>query len=324
MGGKSFLFPGQGAQAVGMGRDLAETYASAGEVFDMANRETGLPLDKLCFQGPLHELSRSDIAQPAILTVSIALLRALAEAAGMPVQASAAAGLSLGEYSALVAAGALDFQEAVRLVQHRGVYMQEACDASPGAMYSIIGLEDAQVEQACETARGKTGGGVWPANYNCPGQVVISGDEGPALEAAEACIALGARRAIRLNVAGAFHTPLMQPAAEKLRAELAKAHIRKPAYPVVANVTGRPTGDPNEIRGLLVRQITSPVRWLDSMRWLIGQGIAEYYEVGPGRILQGLLKRTDPSMTCVSLAGAGDVRALVEAAAPRETERKVP
>jgi len=323
MSGKGFFFPGQGAQTVGMGRDVAEAYASAREVFDAANGETGLALDKLCFQGPLEDLSRSDVAQPAILTVSIAVLRALAEATGKPAPAAAAAGLSLGEYSALVAAGALGFPEAVRLVQHRGVYMQEACDASPGTMYSIIGLEDAQVEHACETARGKTGGGIWPANYNCPGQVVISGEEGPALEAAEACVALGARRAIRLNVAGAFHTPLMQPAAEKLKAELAEARIQRPAYPVVANVTGQPASDPEEIRALLVRQITSPVRWLDSMRWLIGQGITEYYEVGPGRVLQGLLKRTDPSMACVSVAGGGDIRALAEAPTAPKTERKV-
>ncbi len=309
-----FLFPGQGAQAVGMGRDLADAYGSAREAFDEASEAAGLPLDKLCFGGPLEELSRSDVAQPAILTVSVAALRAMAEATGGSLEATAAAGLSLGEYSALVAAEALDFGAAVRLVRHRGAYMQEACDANPGTMYSIIGLEDAQVEQACQTARSKTGSGVWPANYNCPGQVVISGEEAAALEASEACVALGARRAIQLNVAGAFHTPLMQPAADELRPELAQVEVRKPRYPVVANVTGQPVSEPEEIRALLAQQITSPVRWLDCMRWLLSQGTKQFCEIGPGRVLQGLMKRTDASATCTCVAGADDVRALAKSA----------
>lgn len=308
MSGKALLFPGQGAQAIGMGRDLAETYAAAREAFEIANEETGLALDRVCFEGPLEELSRSDIAQPAILTVSIASLRAVAEAAG-PVEAVAAAGLSLGEYSALVAAGALEFREAVGLMQRRGLYMQQACDAHPGAMYSIIGLEDSQVAQACQTARQETGGGVWPANYNSPGQVVISGEDKAARAAADLCTELGARRAVRLNVAGAFHSQLMQPAADRLAADLAEVRIDRPAYPIVSNVTGQPTDDPEEIRGLLVRQMTRPVRWLDGMRWLIGRGVREYYEIGPGRVLQGLLKRTDRSVTCLSIGSVQDVQA---------------
>ena len=310
MARQALLFPGQGAQAVGMARDLTEAYGAAREAFDTASRETGLELARLCFEGPLEELSRSDVAQPAILTASIATLRAMAQAAGTPLVPAATAGLSLGEYSALVAADALDFEEAVRLVLHRGRYMQEACEARAGAMYSIIGLEDAQVEQACKEARSRTGGGVWPANYNCPGQVVISGEQGPAQVAAEICAGMGSRRPMRLNVAGAFHTPLMQPAADRLAPELEQAPIRKPACPVVANVTGRPMNDPEEIRGLLIRQITSPVRWLDSMRWLIGQGVTEFYEVGPGHVLQGLLKRTDPTRACKPVNGVADVQAF--------------
>lgn len=312
MSGKGLLFPGQGAQTVGMGRDLAETHPAAREVFDEANRTLGMELDKLCFEGPPEQLSRSDVAQPAIVTVSVAALRAMAEVSGRRPEAKAAAGLSLGEYSALVAAGALEFGQAVQLVRHRGIYMQEACSANPGAMYSIIGLEDSQVEQACQAARKKTGGGVWPANYNCPGQVVVSGEEAAAQAAADLCAELGARRAVRLNVAGAFHTELMRPAADRLAIELAEVPLRRPDYPVVANVTGQPTEDPEEIRRLLVRQITGAVRWVDCMRWFIGQGVDEYYEIGPGRVLQGLLKRTDPSRTCFTVGSAQDVEAYAE------------
>ena len=312
---KGFLFPGQGVQSVGMGRDLVASSAAAREAFEAAERESGLALSRLCLEGPLEELSRSDVGQVAIVTVSIAALCAMEEAAGRPLRPRAAAGLSLGEYSALVAAGALNLCAAVRLVQRRGAYMQEACDANPGAMYSVIGLEDARVEQACEAARSQAGGGVWPANYNCPGQVVISGEEGPTRTAADLCTQAGARRAVRLNVAGAFHTPLMQPAADRLANDLAALEIRKPHYPVIANVTGQPVDEPEEIRRLLARQVTSPVRWLDSMKWLLAQGVRECYEIGPGRVLQGLLKRTDPSCACATVSDAADVQAWAEKAA---------
>ncbi len=312
MNGIGLLFPGQGAQTVGMGQDLAEHYASARAVFDQANEALDLELDRLCFEGPLEELSRSDVAQPAILTVSIAALRAMQEEAGASLDPVATAGLSLGEYSALVAAGAVDFRTAVRLVRTRGLAMQKACEANPGTMYSIIGLEDNPVEQACESAREQTGGGVWPANYNCPGQLVISGEDEPARVAADLCTAMGARRAIRLNVAGAFHTELMQPAAERMAAELRAASINAPSCPVVANVTGSPVADADEIRRLLVAQIVSPVRWVDCMNWFIAQGAERYYEVGPGRVLQGLLRRIDPSRTCSPINAAQDVRTYAE------------
>jgi len=291
------IFPGQGAQAVGMGRELAESHPAARKVFATADAELGFKLSRLCWEGPLEELSRSDVAQPAILTASIAALRALTEAAGRFPPVRAAAGLSLGEYSALVAAGALAFPEAVRLVRRRGAYMQEACESNPGGMYSILGLEDEIVEEACSIVDGP----VWPANYNCPGQLVISGEHEPAREAAALCQARGARRVIRLDVAGAYHTPLMAPAAQKMRQALDEAKIQRPRYPVVANVTGRPVDEPDEIRALLVRQITSPVRWADAMRWTARQGVSRFYELGPGRVLRGLLGRIDRELSCETI-----------------------
>ena len=315
MSSAALLFPGQGAQSVGMGRGLAEAYGAARETFEEARSRTGLDIETLCSSGPLEELSRSDVAQPAILTVSIAALRAMQEAAGAPPDACAAAGLSLGEYSALVAAGAMAFADAVCLVQRRGRYMQQACDAHPGAMYSIIGLEDGRVEQACAQAREQTGGGVWPANYNCPGQLVISGEHAPAEAAAALCSAMGARRAIRLNVAGAFHTPLMQPAADRLKADLDTVEVHLPQLTVLANVTGQAVSDPAEVRALLVRQITSPVRWQGCMRRLLERGITRYYEVGPGRVLRGLLRRIEPAATCTAVSGPADVQAYADAPA---------
>jgi [acyl-carrier-protein] S-malonyltransferase len=316
MGKPGFLFPGQGTQAVGMGRDLAEAYPMARHTFDEANRELDMELDRLCFEGPAEALSRSDVAQPAILTASVAALRAMAAAAGGMPEPEATAGLSLGEYTALVAAGALDFGQAVRLVQMRGRFMQEACEAHPGAMCSIIGLQDKQVEEACERARGATGKPVWPANYNCPGQLVISGEREAVEAAGRICTEMGARRAMPLNVAGAFHTELMHAAAEKLSPLLAQVELRAPAFPVVANVTGGPVQDPEEIRQLLSRQVTSPVRWTDCMRWFIGRGVSHCFEIGPGRVLQGLLKRTDPSCTCLSVGTADDVRTYATRARP--------
>lgn len=312
MAGAALLFPGQGAQSVGMGRDLAEGYPAARAVFEEAGRRTGIDIARLCFEGPQEELSRSDVAQPAILTVSIAALRAMAEAAGAAPQPPAAAGLSLGEYSALVAADCLSFADAVQLVQRRGRYLQEACDALPGAMYSVIGLEDARVEQACREGRHETGQGVWPANYNCPGQLVISGQEEAAAAAVRACTALGARKAVRLRVAGAFHTEMMQPAADKLAADLETVELRRPRFPVVANVTAEPVNEPDQVRDLLVRQITSPVRWQRCVEWFLAQGVAEFYEVGPGRVLQGLLKRTDRSASCTVVNGAAHVQAYAQ------------
>jgi [acyl-carrier-protein] S-malonyltransferase len=308
------LFAGQGAQAVGMGQDLARQWPAARAVFSVAGEELGLEVDKLCFDGPIEELSRSDVAQPAILAMSIAALKAMESAAGALPELAGAAGLSLGEYTALVAAGAIELRAALRLVRARGTYMQKACDANPGTMYSIIGLRGEEVEQACRDARDETGGGVWPANYNSPDQIVISGQEGPAHRAAELCSRTGARRSIRLNVAGPFHTPLMQSAADSLAPLLDKVPIRDPACPVVANATGRPAQGPAEIRQLLLSQITSPVRWLDCMQWFISEGVTRFFEVGPGRVIQGLLRRTNPACTCTAINSAEAVEAFAKEA----------
>ncbi len=303
----ALLFPGQGAQTVGMGHDIAGAFPAARETFDEANRTLDMELDRLCFEGPQTELSRSDVAQPAILTVSVATLRALEETAGGLPPVAGTAGLSLGEYSALVAAGALEFAEAVSLVRKRGVYMQEACNANPGTMYSVIGLDDEEVEDACTQARGRTGGLVWPANYNCPGQVVISGEHAAAAVAAEVCREMGAGRVVELDVAGAFHTRLMESARDKLALELENVPLRRPHCPVVSNVTGKPTRDPERIRELLALQVTSSIRWGDSMQWLADQGVADYLEIGPGRVLRGLLRRVDRSLNCRSVNTADDL-----------------
>ncbi len=309
---QALLFPGQGAQAVGMGRDLADEFEAAERTFEEANEALGFDVAALCFDGPLEQLSRSDVAQPAILATSVAALRSMEEAAGEPMDFGAAAGLSLGEYTALVAAGALDFQEAIRLVRHRGAFMQEACELTSGGMCSIIGMDDADVEAACRRVR-EQGGRVWPANYNSPGQLVISGEEGAVDEAAEICSDMGARRAIKLNVAGAFHTELMASAAEKLAPLLAEARFSTPTCAVVANVTGRPVGGPDEIRDLLVRQVTGAVRWSASMTWLAENGGRTFLEVGPGRVLQGLLRRTVRDVECSGVATAADVHSYAGA-----------
>ena len=292
-----FLFPGQGAQYVGMGRSLCERFPAARAVFDRANKLLGFDLAKICFDGPAEELTKTDISQPAILTCSIAALAAM----GNP-PAAAAAGLSLGEYTALVGAGAIDFDQAVPLVHDRGRYMQEACDLRPGTMASIIALDRAKVEQAIHEA--SPAGTVAIANINCPGQIVISGEVAAVEKACEIAKQLGAKMAIKLNVAGAFHSPLMQPARVKLVERLRSVEIREPGFIVVSNVTGLPIQTPGEICDHLARQVTSPVLWEDSMRHLLGMGIREFAEIGPGKVLAGLMKRIEPAATVKNIDGA--------------------
>ncbi|HUW35330.1 MAG TPA: ACP S-malonyltransferase [Planctomycetota bacterium] len=292
-----FLFPGQGAQYVGMGKSLCERFPAARAVFERANRLLGFDLARICFDGPAEELTRTDISQPAILACSMA---ALATMGNTPCTASA--GLSLGEYTALVSAGAIDFDLAVPLVHDRGRWMQEACDERPGTMASIIALDRASVERAVGDA--SAAGTVAIANINCPGQIVISGEIAAVDKACEIARQLGAKMAIKLNVAGAFHSPLMEPARLKLAQRLESVEIREPRFTVVSNVTGKPVQSPGQIRDHLARQVTSPVLWEDGMRYLLGTGIREFAEIGPGKVLAGLMKRIDPSAVVTNIDGA--------------------
>lgn len=311
MGNVALLFSGQGAQTVGMGKDLAEQFEAARHTFDEANEALGLDLAALCFSGPEEELCRTDICQPAVLTHSVAVLRAMKEFAPESAHPRAAAGLSLGEYSALVAAGSLSFGDAVTLVHRRGRYMQDACKETRGSMCSILGLEDARIEEACAAVRAG-GGAVWPANYNSPGQVVISGEESAVQCAAQRCREMGARKAVTLRVAGAFHTELMASAAARLQAELDVVEWHEPAFPVVTNVTGQPLRNAAEAPSVLARQVTSPVRWAECVRWMRANGAELFYEIGPGRVLQGLLRRIAPEARCTSLGTSEDIRGLQE------------
>ena len=305
MGRTAFLFPGQGAQKAGMGRDFHAAFPVARETFAAAGAALGWDVAAKCFDGPQAELDRTAVSQPAILTVGAAILRVVEqEAPGLWRSCEAVAGLSLGEYTALAAADALDFADAVRLIQLRGRYMEEACAERRGAMTSVLGLDGEAVKQLC-AAHGE--GAVWAANFNSPGQVVISGDAEKIKRVAEACVAAGAKRAVPLAVAGAFHTPLMQSAADKLRPELARAPFRPAARPVVANVNAAYVTAPEAVRSGLASQVTSAVLWQQSMERLLADGYTRFVEVGPGNVLSGRLRRIGREAEAISIA---DVAAL--------------
>lgn len=304
----ALLFPGQGAQLVGMGKDLYASSPGAKRVFDEANESLGTDLAKACFEGPAEVLERTDVCQPAILVMSVAALEAAREKLGRAIPAKAAAGLSLGEYSALVAAEALAFRDAVQLVRLRGQAMQEACDAKPSTMATVLGLERAQVEEACK--RGSAHGVCVLANLLGPGQIAISGETKAVEAACAAAKELGAKRAIPLKVAGAFHSPLMAPAAARLREALAKVDVRDPRIDVVANVTGRPVRTADEVRDALGRQVEASVLWEDSMRHLLGNGFQTFYEVGPGKVLSGIVRKLDANAKALSVDSSAAVAAL--------------
>jgi [acyl-carrier-protein] S-malonyltransferase len=293
----AFLFPGQGAQTVGMGRQAAESLPAARRLFDRAGQVLGYDLAKLCFEGPAEELDSTVISQPALFVTSLAAIEKLRDKSPDAVLAcEATAGLSLGEYTALVFAGAMEFEDGLRLVAVRGEAMQEAADATPSGMVSLLGLEQAQVEQLCAAARqGET---LVIANLLCPGNIVISGTNSACERAAEMAASAGAMKAVPLAVAGAFHTPIMDSAVERLRQALAETRIARPSIPVVSNVDAEVHFEPDEIRDLLLRQLISPVRWEESMRNLIAAEYDQFYEVGPGRVLRGLLKRIDRRVSC--------------------------
>jgi [acyl-carrier-protein] S-malonyltransferase len=296
----AFLFPGQGAQTVGMGMRLAESLPAVRRLYDLAAEVLGYDLARLCFSGPAEELDSTVISQPALFVTSLAALESLRhESPDVALSCEAAAGLSLGEYTAMVFAGVMDFEDGLTLVQQRGAAMQEASDATPSGMVSILGLEQVQVEALCEKVRG--GEVLQVANLLCPGNIVISGTVAACERAAEAAQAFGAMKALPLAVAGAFHTPIMRPADERLAEALARVPMHKPKMPVVSNVDAQPHDDPEEIRRLLIRQVLHPVRWEESMRYLLARGFDQFYEVGPGRTLRGLLRRIDRKIACHSV-----------------------
>lgn len=298
---KAFVFPGQGSQFPGMCKDLYDAHTEAREMCQAANRLLGFSLTDVMFNGTADDLKQTKVTQPAVFLHSVVAQRLMTiEKPDM------VAGHSLGEFSALVACGALRFEDALLLVSARAQAMQEACEANPGTMAAVLGLPDEKVVEICEqissnespSLEGRAGGGVVvAANFNCPGQVVISGE----IDAVEtACVALkeaGARRALRLPVGGAFHSPLMAPAAEALAEAIRKTEFRKPFCPIYQNVTAKPSMNPEEIRENLLKQLTSPVRWTQSVQNMIADGANEFYEFGPGDVLKGLIRKIDPTVT---------------------------
>ena len=280
---KAYVFPGQGAQFSGMGKDLYNQFPSVKEMMDTANEILGFEITKTMFEGSVEDLKQTQITQPAIFIHAVAMAKAL----GNDFRPKMVAGHSLGEFSALVANGVLDFEDGLRLVHRRALAMQEACDKTAGTMAAVLGLEDALVETICE----KTPGVVVAANYNCPGQLVISG----ALEAVEkACEALkeaGARRALILPVGGAFHSPLMEPARTALAAAIEATTFNPPICPIYQNVTARAVTAPEDIKLNLISQLTAPVKWTQSVQSMVADGATEFIELGPGKVLQGLVKK---------------------------------
>lgn len=300
------LFPGQGSQYVGMGRPLFDESPSARALFEEADAVLGFALSRVAFEGPEETLLETRNTQPAILVHSVAALTVLREAGFVP---TAAAGHSLGEYSAYVAAGSLRFADAVRLVRRRGELMYRAGVERPGAMAAVLGLEMSVLEEVCREASGA--GIVVPANLNSPGQVVLSGEVSGVEKAMEVASARGAKKAVRLPVSGAFHSPLMESAAEGLREELARVDIRDAAIPVIANQSARPVTAAEDIRLSLERQLLSAVRWEESMRYLLRESGSRFLEIGPGRVLKGLARNIDRAARVDSVEDPAGVRALL-------------
>jgi [acyl-carrier-protein] S-malonyltransferase len=301
----AFLFPGQGSQHVGMGQDLYEVNPEARATFDQADKVLGFALSELCFNGPEETLKDTINTQPAIFVTSVALLRAL-ESNGLQAPGFVA-GHSLGEYSALVAAEAMDFVSGLQLVRERGRLMKEAGERSPGGMAAVLGLETEVVDEVCRQAREETGGVIQVANYNSSGQIVISGDFKARDVAVELAKAKGAKRVVTLAVSIAAHSPLMECITDEFREAVEAVEFQGPTVPVVANVSAAPLESVEAIREELAQQLTSPVRWVESVRYMIGQGITELVEIGPKDVLTKLMRRIDKSVQAMSV---GDVTAV--------------
>ena len=302
----ALMFAGQGAQTVGMGKELAEQFPLARQWFDRANAALGYDLASICFHGPETELTKTEHAQPGIFLVSWVAFDLLKERVPQ-LTFDATAGLSLGEFTALAAAGVMTFDDAIRVVRQRGRFMQEACEATQGGMAAIIGLDEAATREVCAQA------GVQLANLNCPGQIVISGPADKMAAACELAKARGAKRALPLNVAGAYHSSLMAGAQPQLRAVLAPLPLAAPTRPVVSNVTAQPHTTPPEILERLVEQVTSPVRWEESMRHLLAEGFTRFIELGPGAALSGFMKRIDKTAQVWNVADPSSLEATVKA-----------
>jgi [acyl-carrier-protein] S-malonyltransferase len=299
----ALLFAGQGAQVVGMGKDLAEKFPAARAWFDRANAALGYDLAGICFNGPEADLTKTENAQPGIFLVSWVCFELLKQHAPN-LKFDATAGLSLGEFTALTAADAMGFEDGLRVVRQRGKFMQEACDVTRGGMAAVIGLDEAPTREVCAEA------GVVLANLNCPGQLVISGEADKITKACELAKARGAKRAIPLTVAGAYHSPLMAGAQPKLRDELAKIKISAPAVPVISNVTAQAHGP--DISARLVEQVCSSVRWEESMRALLAQGFTRFIELGPGTALSGFMKRIDKTAQMLNVADVASLDAAMK------------
>jgi [acyl-carrier-protein] S-malonyltransferase len=305
----AYVFPGQGSQSVGMGKDLYEALDSVKALFKQADDAISFPISGLCFEGPEEELRKTVNAQPALVLVSIACLTVAQELAGKALpHAEFMAGHSLGEYTALAAAGVVDFATAVYLSRERGRLMYDAGLKEPGTMAAVLGLEQAVVEEICRQA------GVAIANVNCPGQLAISGSAGNIARASEMAKAKGASRVVPLQVSGAFHSPLMQPAVEGMQTALSKVSFRDPAVPIIANVTAEPLTYGTQIKGELLKQLTSPVQWQRSVEYMLGKGTKAFYEIGPGKVLAGLIRRINRETEIENLGDLASIKALKPAA----------
>ena len=307
----AFLFPGQGAQTLGMGKELYERYPRAKDIFHRASDQVDFSLVELCFSGPEDRLAETQYSQPTILTTSVAFLEVIRnETKLQSVKPVAAAGLSLGEYTALVFAGSLRFEDAVTLVYKRGQAMAAAGKKRKGSMLSVIGLPEEKISEV--VAKASSAGIIAAANFNSPEQIVLSGEPGALEEADRLAKEMGARATMPLKVSGAFHSPLMRPAADELAAVLGQIEISRPQTPVISNVTADYVSHPDQIRELLIEQLTRPVRWYQSMVRLIADGVSSFYEIGPGRVLAGLMKQIDRKLPVRSINSLASVQELGE------------